>query len=328
MKEDFKADDIEERRRELERAKMALRDERTAYNSQNRNAARLDQNFQYLSDKLQEIGRISFGNNKPKEIEIYGESDLICCLSDLHLGAENYSAFGSYNTQIAKQKLDDYFDKIVEIGRTHHSENIYVCLLGDLINGAIHESVRLSNRENVTDQIRIASEMISSFCADLAPYFNKVIVAGVPGNHSRLVQNKEDCLRDERADTLILWICKQILHGVNNIEVITDMLDPSIATIQVRGKNFALVHGDNDVPTDAGIGKLTLMLGYVPYAILAGHRHSMFYREFNNVRYIQAGSLCSGGDYETQKRLTGRPNQTVLVVNDDGIDAIYNVELN
>ena len=325
MKEDFKSDDITEKIRELERAKMALRDERTAYNSQNRNAARLDHNFQYLSDKLQEISRVSFGQKD--EVGLISDNDLIVCLSDLHLGAENYSCFGTYNTEIAKRKLDAYFDKIVEIGKMHCSENVYVCLLGDLINGVIRQSVQLSNRENFIDQVKLASEMISSFCADLALHFTNVFVTGVSGNHSRILQNKEDCLRDERADSLILWICKQILSKVGNVEVRTDTYDASIATLYVRDKEYWLVHGDSDSPTDAGIGKLTLMMGSIPYAILAGHRHSLFYREFNNVKYIQAGSLCIGGDYEVQKRLTDKPNQTVLVVNDKGIDAIYNVEL-
>ena len=326
-KEDFKSDDIEEQRRELFKLKQQLRDERTSLYSRMRSEARLDENFKYLSDKLQEIGRVSFTQHDTAE-PYRDDNSLIACLSDLHLGAENYSQFGIYNTQIANQRLDDYIDKIIDIGQTHHSEDLYICLLGDLISGILHESVRLSNREDFIDQIKIAAELISSFCADLAPHFNKVIVTGVPGNHSRIIQNKEDCLRDERADSLILWICKQILSSVNNIEVITDIHDATIATINVRGKEFWLIHGDNDAPTDAGIGKLTLMMGRIPYAILAGHRHSLFYREFNNVKYLQAGSLCSGGDYEVQKRLTDKPNQTVLVVDDNGIDAIYNVELN
>ena len=326
-REEFKSDDTQERLREIERAKVALRDERTSYNSQNRDAARRDENFKYLAEKLQEIGRTEFtGSSSP--ICTAGDSDLICLISDVHLGSENYSVFGCYNSEIAKQRLDDYLIKVIEIGKRHSAETVYVCLLGDLVNGIIRTSVRLANREDLINQIKLAAQYLSSFCLELSKHFKQVVVTGVPGNHSRLFQSKEDCLRDERVDCLVLWIIKQILAHVDNIKVEDELYDASVTSIWVRGKQYCLVHGDDDNPTDAGVGKLALMLGSIPYAILAGHRHSPFYKDINNCKYIQAGSLCSGGDYETQKRLTGTPSQTTLVVNENGIEAIYNIELN
>ena len=330
-KDEFKNPDVQNKLRELERVKMQLRDERTAYNAQNRNAARLDENFKYLSDKLQEIGRKEFNIKSNDVINIFNisENEMIVCLSDLHIGTQYYSAFGRYDSQIAYERLEEFLNKILDIGHRHKVRTVHVAVLGDIINGIIHPSVQLSNRENLIDQIKLSAELIASFVSSLAPHFDYVYVTGVSGNHSRLIQDKDATQKDERADKLVLWIVQQMLSHIDNVGVASETVDTTIATIEVNGKNYCLVHGDYDKATDAGIGKLVTMLGYIPYAILSGHKHSLFYREMNGIKFIQAGSLCGGGgDYETTCRLTGKPNQTVLVCNGEGeIDAIYNCEL-
>ena len=327
MKEDFKSEDIEEQRRELERAKMKLRDERTAYNAQNRNAARLEENLDILSEKLREIGKINF-NQECRVCKTFGNSSLIATIADLHMGQAFESNFGKYNSNVAINRLGQYGDKIIEIQERHQCKDLFLLLLGDEISGMIHNTVRITNRENVIDQIKAASEAIASLCVEMSKQFEHVYVAGVSGNHARLFQNKEESLKNENYDLLITWIIKQITNHIDNIIVFDNDIDTTIASINVCGKTYLGVHGDIDSMNDSSIGRLVMTVGEIPYAIIGGHRHSPAYREYNGVRYIQAGSFAStGDDYTISKRLLGKASQTVLVCNTDGIDAIYNVEL-
>ena len=79
---------------------------------------------------------------------------------------------------------------------------------------------------------------------------------------------------------------------------------------------------------ESSIGRLVMAVGKIPYAVIGGHRHTPAYQEYNNVRYIQSGSFASAGDdYTISKRLTGKASQTVLVVNENGIESISNIEL-
>ena len=95
------------------------------------------------------------------------------------------------------------------------------------------------------------------------------------------------------------------------------------------GKFYFGVHGDFDANSKQGISNLVMAMGFLPEAIIRGHMHSPAYHEFNGVKMIQSGSLAgSGDDYTLEKRLTGKPSQTLLVCNDRGIECIYNVELN
>ena len=136
-----------------------------------------------LEEKLCEIGKVEFTNYE--NVEINSDNDLICCLSDLHIGETFSSNFGEYNSSIA-QKLDEYLLEIVKIGRQHDSENVYLSLLGDQISGNIHLSIQVSNKENVIEQVKLSAELITNFACELSKYFKRVFIIGVAGNHSKI----------------------------------------------------------------------------------------------------------------------------------------------
>lgn len=312
--------------RELQRNTIKFRDQRNAWQRQNYADTRVEETLDILEEKLCEIGKVEFTNYE--NVEINSDNDLICCLSDLHIGETFSSNFGEYNSSIAQRRLDEYLLEIVKIGRRHNSENVYLSLLGDQISGNIHLSIQVSNKENVIEQVKLSAELITNFACELSKYFKRVFIIGVAGNHSRLIANKDKDIKDERLDTLITWIIEQMTKHIDNIVVLHRNLDSGISDLSVRGKTYLGVHGDNDSMNSNAVGKLCMMLGFFPYAIIGGHRHTPAYQEFNGIKYIQSGSLAgSGDDYTLSQRLSGKANQTVLVCSENGIDAIYNVEL-
>ena len=313
--------------RELARNTIKFRDQRNAWNRQNYADSRVEETLDLLEEKLCEIGKIEFTDYK--DVEINSDNDLICCLSDLHIGETFNSNFGEYNSSIARRRLDEYLLEIIKIGRRHGSENVYLNLLGDQISGNIHLSIQVSNKENVIEQVKLSAELITNFAVELSKYFKHIFIIGVAGNHSRLISNKDKDIKDERLDSLITWIVEQMTGHIDNIVILHRNIDSGISDLLVREKTYINVHGDNDAMNSNAVGKLCMMLGFFPYAIIGGHRHTPAYQEFNGVKFIQSGSLAgSGDDYTLSKRLSGKANQTVLVCSNKGIDAIYNVELN
>ena len=69
--------------------------------------------------------------------------------------------------------------------------------------------------KNVIKQIKIATELISSFCYELTKYFKVVFMTNVSGNHTR-IDRKEDAIHDERLDDLISWAVDLSLQHINN----------------------------------------------------------------------------------------------------------------
>lgn len=327
--EDEYVDKLNEQKRELEKSKVAYRDERSAWNKQNRIEARIEEKLDNLERELQDIGKSLYDVSENVSVRC-GDNSLIVMLSDLHTGQTFDSPFGQYNTQILKYRMSKLLSKVIAIGNRHNSVMVNVVLLGDQISGNIHNTIQVSNRENVIEQIKIASEIISNFCVELSKVFGFVNVYEVAGNHSRLVSNKELAVHDERLDNLITWIVKQMTSHIENIKIHDDdnRIDSGISMFELYGKDYVAVHGDYDVLNKTGVGNLSMMLGKIPYAIMNGHNHFPSNTDVNGVKVIQGGSMAgSGDDYTIEKRLSGKPNQTVLVCDEDGIDCIYNVEL-
>ena len=104
--------------------------------------------------------------------------------------------------------------------------------------------------------------------------------------------------------------------------------DSTIGCVNIRGNHYLLVHGDFDEFSEKGISRLILMLGYKPTAIFYGHLHHCSYDEIANVKLIRSGSFCgTSDDFSISKRLNGNPAQMVCVANEDGIKALYPIDL-
>ena len=321
-------DQVKTMNRELARNTIRFRDERNAWNKQNYADARIEETLNILEEKISQQGKVNFEvHEKPV---ITGDNDLLVMLTDLHIGQTFSSMWGEYNTDIAKERMDKYLNEILEIKKLHGSEKCYVSLQGDIISGNIHSTIQISNRENVIEQMKKAIELISSFCYELTKHFSHVYLYNVSGNHSRLVENKDKAVHRERLDDFIGWDVGRTLEHIDNFHMVQHRnLDLGIADINVRGKSYISLHGDYDAFNKSGVLNLCSMLGFFPYACLYGHLHTPSTDEVNGIKLVRSGSLAgSGDDYTIEKRLCGKPNQTVLVCTDKGIKCTYNVELN
>ena len=324
-KDDNYSNDLMAMRRELERAKIQFRDERNAWQKQNYIDARVENKLDLLEETLSEIGKVEFAEHE--NIQINGDTDLLVILSDLHIGQCFSSAWGEYNSDIARERLNKLLHEVIKIGHRHNSEKVFISVQGDLISGSIHKALAVTNRENVIEQIKLAAELITSFSYELSKYFNYVFITNVSGNHSRL-DKKEDALHDERLDDLISWIVENSLKHIDNITILHRNLDTGIVDLNIRSKSYIAVHGDYDSFTRNGVANLVLMLGFVPYAITFGHLHTCAVNECNGIKMIRGGSLAGSGDsYTVEKRLSGKPSQMVCVCSDRGVEAYYTVEL-
>lgn len=319
--------ELDIQKRELERAKIQFRDERNAWQRQNYIDARVEQKLDYLEDELKSQGKVNFELFDIQNEPIGSNNDLLVILSDLHVGQCFDSHFGKYNSSIAKQRLGEYLQKIIRIKDIHNSEKCFVSLQGDLLSGSIHKVLAVTNRENVIEQIKLASELISSFCYELTKYFSHVELSNVSGNHSR-IDRKEDALHDERLDDLIAWNVGCTLNHIPNFSINPNNIDNGICEINIRNKKYISVHGDYDPYNKQGVSNLVMFLGYCPYAILYGHLHTCAIDEANGIKMIRGGSLAGSGDsYTVEKRLSGKPSQMVCVCTDCGVECYYPIEL-
>ena len=212
--------------------------------------------------------------------------------------------------------------KFLKLKKIYKADNVYLCLLGDLINGNIHLTTQLESRENVIEQVQKASEVISSFVYELSKNFEIVEVNSVGGNHSR-IGLKDEVLRGERLDDLVMWYMSAKLNHLENVNFCDGLnFDPTIATCFVCGKEYYATHGDFDSFSESGISKLVLMTRNIPEGIFFGHLHHNSYDNIAGVKIVRSGSFCGcGDDYTISKRISGKPEQVVCVMDKNGIKA-------
>lgn len=318
-------DDIEQKLIELKKERQKFFDYRNAFNKVVRERSRQEELNDILLDAIRG-GSLPELSYVPSPV-VESDNDLLVSLNDVHYGACYSNHWGRYDSGVCRDMMAAYLDRIIQIADTHNSENCVVWENGDVVQGNIHLSIQVSNKENVIEQVTGVSELISEFLAELSKRFNSVRFVSVAGNHSRLNPDKEKALYTERLDDLIEWYLQARLQNFENVSIETEArIDPTMYLINVRGKNYLGVHGDYDVG-NGKIQALQTMAGVPLYAVLSGHLHHNKIETVQGVKTVMAGSFLGMDDHCAQRRIFGRPEQLVCVCDDNGIRCAYDVPL-
>ena len=315
----------EERRLEIEKVKF--RDERNAWSAQNRLQARTEAKLDNIEDALLDFGRVYFPE-KPHPVVGNSGKTVLVMLNDMHIGAAFDSHWGKYDSDIAQDRLGELLEDVKEIAMRHGANQCVVSLGGDCISGNIRKTIQVTNRENVIEQVKLASELVASFCYDLTGMFDTVRLVSVDGNHTR-IDSWKDAIHSERLDALIPYCVELSLNHIDNFKYQEGAnIDSGLALFEIHGKYYLSCHGDYDKFTKAGTQSLISMVRVFPYAILWAHEHHCAIDETNGVLMIMGGSLCGAGDqFTVEQRMSGKASQMVCVCSENGVDAFYPVIL-
>lgn len=308
-------DELRDMKHEIYIAKQQLRDERTALNKTLREQSRMKSMYEIIKRAIDNYEPIKFdyvSKSLPNS-----DNDMIIHLTDIHCGVDIVSAFNIFNTDVLKQRLHNYLNEILDIQKLYKSQNAYVILGGDMIQGLIHINSRIEAKENVIQQIMKVTDFVSNFIYELSKVFKYVEVHTTAGNHSRLTPNKEETTRAENFDLLVPYASKKDLQNIKNVNFIDNVLESDIATFKVRGHMVYAAHGDKDNVNNVVYNmtkfarKANLPL---PDLCFLGHRHTNGLTTVDDVKVIESGCVDGMDSYAIGKRLVGTPEQVAVVV--------------
>lgn len=319
-------DEIRQERRELEKAKVKIRDERNEVSRLMRSQARSESMRELIERRIDAYNPEEYAHIDVLQCVGEGDCDLIIHLTDLHAGLHIDNYCNKYNQQIMMYRLRKYAGKVAQIWRRHNAKKCYVVFGGDMVNGTIHINNRLENNENVVDQVITAGEAASWFVGEMAKLFAEVNVFSVPGNHSRVFPNKEDNQHGEYLDRLVTYFVRAKCAQINNVHVNDSDFDGSMACFDVRGLNVFAVHGDKDTPKNV-VQAITMMTDIKPDIVLMGHRHTNGLTTVYDTKVYESGCVDGPDNYCMDRRLKNKPEQTVLLVNDAGLECAYDIKL-
>lgn len=322
------AEELKELRRELEKERIKVRDERNEYRRLLREEARKESyQEQFIREVTSVAGetKLAYEDNARFHGTIHSDNDLVITLSDIHCGIEINNFWNTYNEDVLKKRLNHYLDRIFSIQLTHGSENAYI-LISEILSGSIRNVLRIENNLDVIDQFLVVTQYLAEFLAALSYRFNTVNVYVAPGNHSRMTPKKEDNLPHENLDNLVIPFLEAKLQDYENVSFHANDIEQGIAMFSVRNKNIAFVHGDLDKPENV-VENLENLVGIRFPIVFTGHRHTNGFWTKNNHKVIQTGCLSGTDSYAVGLRLNNLPEQVVAVINDvEGLDCIYDIK--
>lgn len=323
------ADETEELKnlkRELEKEKVKVRDERNEYRRLIREEARKESYMDQIVSAIERSASKYCLEYKQPETDIaFKDTSMIIPLSDLHTGIEYKNFWNEFNEDVLKKRLNHYLDRIFEIQARHGCSEAFV-VISEVVSGIIHPTLRIESNMDLIDQFLTAMDYISDFISELSKRFKNISVYVVPGNHSRLNPKKDQDIAHENMDNLIIPFLSAKMQNFKTVYFGENTFDQSIAVFPVRKLVVAAAHGDKDTPQNV-VEHIQTLVNVRPNICLLGHRHTNAMITDGNVKVVQTGCLCGIGDYEIGLRLRNKPEQTVLIINDEeGLDCLYDVK--
>lgn len=326
LSEDEYFKELQLQKQELEKERVKTRDERTELRRVIREEARKESYKEQVLRSISEYQCSPLAYDESKQFTgiLKTDNDLIISCTDIHAGIEINNYFNKFNEEVLRQRLNQYLDKIFEVQLRHGSENAFV-ILSELVSGIIHNELRIENNQNLIEQFLTVTTYISEFLSELSYHFNTVNVYICPGNHSRISPKKEDSLKGENIDHLALPFLEAKLQNFKNINFHKNDIEESIAMFNVRNNVVMSSHGDKDSPNNV-VQKFTLLFGIKPNIIYLGHRHTNGLTTVYDTKIVESGCLSGVDNYCMDMRLRNKPEQTISVITQIGLECLYNVE--
>lgn len=250
------------------------------------------------------IFKISDTSNKPS---IEG----VVQLSDWHVDErvflEQMHGLNEYSIQIAKDRIDAIFEKIIQNCSKFNLSTINLLFLGDLISGNLHDLAE-HNEVGIIKSIILLADYTSQHIQNLSQHV-KIKVIGLCGNHSRL--EKKPYFKFKQINNFE-YILYEFMKR-STVKIVEDFIIPDSAFLvhKILGTNMFSFHGDiinggsglNSIPgnlsRDISLldGTLSKVLDDID-VVNMGHFHTPNYsHSFSGAQIIMNGSLIGGNEF-------------------------------
>jgi hypothetical protein len=270
---------------------------------------------------------------KPKVDFVTSEKErvVVGLLSDIHCGEvvsfEETMGVNAYNVTILKTRLDSFFTQLVEYAQEVKSDVLYLKLLGDIVNGEIHEELLKYSDISTVKSLLEVSDYIAWWLSKIREHFKEIKVLGLSGNHGRF--SKKPSFKGKNKENFD-YIAYEFIRRETR-DIVKEFILPESAFYidEILGNKFFSTHGDifkggTGLQPMSGtwgrdIAKLGATLGGFDYAEF-GHFHRAMAElpTFGKASILVNGSVKGADEFSLQAVKSGeRPAQLVYTVEEE-----------
>lgn len=248
--------------------------------------------------------------------------------SDLHYGYVGKNALNEYSPEIAEDVVEEYAEKIINIGRKNNVDEVLVANIGDIVEGMLRNQSMFDTQKTLMTQAVEATNIVIRFLVKLSKLF-KVSYCGIAGNHDRIDKNKKENLSGETVMFVSNAMVKQFAElSENKIEYI-DLMDEYMGVLNFGMNNILLIHGDrNNIKSPNILSQMSSMLDTNLDIVIGGHYHRFSVEEVGNGKEVAIfGSFKGIDDYSIKIGKTSSRSQGVILFDSVGNYEIRQVKL-
>ena len=116
------------------------------------------------------------------------------------------------------------------------------------------------------------------------------------------------------------------MQNYPSVHIEENTICQDIAIFNVRGNNVFASHGDKDAPSTV-VQNYTMMFGVKPNLVYLGHRHTNGMTTVYDTKVIESGCVSGTDQYALSIRKCNRPEQTISVIDENGLVCLYDIQL-
>lgn len=325
-------DEMERQRIEMRKERQRLMDQRRIYENQIERQGRLEHIEDRLlqaADRLESSVGVLYDEDLTGRLRTGGGNEAVLVLSDWHYGMTTDNIWNTYNKEICRERVGTLVRKAADKLELHRCARLHIVLLGDMVDGAIHVDSRVQSDELVADQLMQVSEILAQTIYELSQAADETVVYSTYGNHGRVSPDIKESVHRDNFERLIPFWLKARLQNNKSI-AFADESGTEFLHFPVGKFSFCAVHGDCDKKKTRGALPLLYektQMDSLDY-LLIGHWHSREDSAEMGVETFVCGALCGADDFANKKRLYSRPEQLMLIVDEEeGVDAVYHLKV-
>lgn len=325
-------DELDVKKRELEKAKIKLQTEKLEYNRWLREEARDELICEKICEAIKTLPPLEI----PKRIiPTHSNREGVLLLADAHYGVEFkiVGLFGEilneYSPEIFEARMWDLLNQVVEICHKEGFTYLNVYDLGDEIDGLLRVSQLWKLRYGVLDSAVYYGRFITTWLNELSKHVYVKYQMVKDSNHCqlRLLGQPKNTFKDENVSVIITDKIMDRLHDNSNFEFIQNptglVFDDNIVGYSVLG-----AHGECK-NLEQAIKELSKTYRTQIDFMVGGHKH---HQNSINVGIesdvIGAPSIIGIDDYSLSLNKTSDPGATLFVLeNGAGKVMEYNIKL-
>ena len=309
--------DLHSKEVQIQKERERQKDERRAYTNLVKSQARWEQIIETLEMGLREADTSKFLNNHIVSYEPQEENEAVLVISDTHIGMTINNALNVYNKEVCIKRFDNLLEQTLKHCKVNNVKRLNVVIGGDIIEGNINTSGRVTQNENVVEQIFTASELLSETLVKLSQSIPQIRVWNTNGNHARMNKDTKESLNGESFESIIYEYVKMRVELLKHKEKIGWNIKfnendyPDIAVIEIENCNKLIVasHGTKDRSIKNNLSRINQYLNIKADYYLMGHVH----HSAHEYGCYTNGCLSGSNEYAQNLRYNNEPVQIMLI---------------